>query len=164
MSKNHSIHLPSTEREQLEQLIAKGNAPARVQTRARILLLTDASLGKPRTNAQIAEVLFCAPATVHNIRTRYCKEGLSSALYEKPRPGNPRKLDGVAEAQLLLLACSEAPKGHAQWTLSLLADRMVSLGVVESLGRTTVFETLKKTRLSPGKSRRGALEVPPLST
>lgn len=164
MAKHSPIHLSSEERSQLHQLISSGNAPARVQTRARILLLTDHSQNQHRTHEQIAAVLLCAPATVQNVSRRYRQEGLDAALSEKPRPGNPRKLDGAAEARLLLLACSDAPEGRARWTLRLLADRMVALGVVDSLSDVTVMQTLKKIQSSPGDSRRGASASPRQST
>ena len=156
MTKHTILQLPPDERSELERLVSSGNAPARVQTRARILLLTDHSQEAPHTQSQTASALLCAPATVSNILRRYHQEGLHSALSEKPRPGNPRKLDGHAEAHLIVLALSEAPEGFARWTVRLLADRMVELGFVESLSYTTVAQTLKKTRSNPGVSRRGA--------
>lgn len=155
MAKHTRIRLSSEERSQLQQLIAAGNAPARVHTRARILLLRDSSQNVPHTHEQVAAALLCAPATVQNVCRRFRQEGLQAALSEKPRPGNPRKLDGAAEAQLLLLACSNAPEGHARWTLRLLADRMIELGVVESLSVMTVSDTLKKTASSRGDCKRG---------
>jgi transposase len=151
MSKHQPIHLSAPERDELQHLISAGNAPARVQTRARILLLTDHSLEKHKTTQQIAEMLLCSMATVQNICNRYRAEGLKVALSEKPRPGRVRKLDGYAEAQLLLLACSDAPTGHAQWTLRLLADTLVERKIVDSISHVAVGETLKKMRLSPGK-------------
>jgi len=163
MAKHIPLHLPSEDRSQLHHLISAGNSPARVQTRARILLLADRSEGKTRTHHEIAAALLCAPATAFNVCHCYRQEGLNAALYEKPRPGNPRKLDGAAEAQLLLLACSDAPEGHARWTLRLLADRLVALGVVESLSYMTVSDTLKKTASSRGNCRPGASARPRLS-
>lgn len=151
MSKHQPIHLTVAEREQLQGLISSGNAPARVQTRARILLLTDHSQEKHKTVQQIAETLLCSATTVQNICNRYREEGLKAALTEKPRPGNPRKLDGRAEAQLLLLACSDAPEGHSRWTLQLFAQQLVALNVVESIACSTVCETLKKMKSSPGE-------------
>ena len=160
MAKHTPIHLSSDQRAQLNQLISSGNAPARVQTRARILLLTDHSHNQHCTQEQIASTLFCAPATVQNICRRYRQEGLQAALTEKPRPGNPRKLDGAQEAQLLLLACSDAPEGRSRWTLRLLADRLIELGVVDSLSDVTVMQTLKKTKSSHGGCKHGASASP----
>lgn len=161
MAKHTPIHLSSEERSQLQHTISAGNAPARVQTRARILLLTDHSQKAHRTNAQIASALLCAPATVFNVCRRYRQEGLDAALTEKPRPGNPRKLDGAAEAQLLLLACSDAPEGYAGWTLRLLASKVVALGYTDYVSHVTVGATLKKTKSSRGVSKRGVSALPP---
>lgn len=156
MAKHTPIHLTSEERHQLEQLVRSGDAPARVHTRARILLLTDHSQNAHRTHADIAAALLCAPATVFNVCRRYRQADLPTALTEKARPGAARKLDGEAEARLVVLACSDPPEGFARWTLRLLADKAVELGYVESLSHTTVGEALKQTRSSPGASRPGA--------
>ena len=64
-------------------------------------------------------------------------------------------LDGAAEARLVAEACSPPPKGRARWTLKLLADRLVELEIVESIGTTTVHETLKKTNSNRGKKNNG---------
>jgi hypothetical protein len=69
---------------------------------------------------------------------------------KRPTGRQYRKLDGKAEAQLLALACSNPPEGHARWTLKLLADKLVVLEVVEAIDPATVYRTLKKTRLSRG--------------
>lgn len=45
-------------------------------------------------------------AMVYNIRNRYLAEGLTVALSEKPRPGQPSKFDKAAQAHLTALACS----------------------------------------------------------
>lgn len=163
MAKHTPVHLSSEDRAHLSHLISSGNAPARVQTRARILLLRDQSQNAPMTHEQTASAVLCAVATVQNVCRRYRQEGRNAALSEKPRPGNPRKLDGAAEAQLLLLACSDAPDGHSRWTLRLLADKVVALGIVDSLSDVTVMKTLKKTKSSPGKFKPGASANPPHS-
>ncbi len=164
MAKHTPILLSSADRSHLSQLISAGNAPARVQTRARILLLRDSRQNAPLTHEQVATSLLCSSATVQNICRRYRQEGLRAALSEKPRPGKVRKLDGAAEAQLLLLACSDAPEGRSRWTLRLLADRMVALGIVDSLSDVTVMQTLKKTQSSRGVFRPGVLASRPLLT
>jgi transposase len=151
MSKHTFIGLNDQQRQHLESLIHCGNAPARIQTRARILLLCDRSQDQKRTDAEIAAALLCSPATVRNVRHRFLAEGLDAALYDRPRPGATPKLTGDLEAQLTVLACSDPPEGQARWTLRLLADRMVELGFVESLSHVTVFERLKKTNSSPGR-------------
>ena len=164
MTKHTRIHLPEPERTHLQQLIAKGNAPARVQTRARILLLTDHSQNAHRPNPAIAAALLCAPATVFNVCRRYRQEGLHSALYEKPRPGAVPKITGEVEAKIILLACSAPPEGHAHWTLRLLAEKSIALGFVAEVSHVTIGELLKKTRSNLGVCKRGASASPPPNT
>lgn len=150
-----SHHLPVTltaeQRYHLESLIKKGNARARVQTRARILLLADRSQETCPTQKQIAQALLCSPPTVTRVCRRFVLEGLDDALYERPRPGKAPKITGDLEARLVTLACSDPPDGRSRWTLRLLADQMVALGYVDSLSNVAVYQRLKKTRLSPGK-------------
>ena len=151
MSKHIPLYLTQQQRDELETFIKSGNAPARVQTRARILLLADRRQDQWRTDAQIAHALQCSSATVANIRQRFLQEGLHAALSEKPRPGRAPKITGDVEAQLTVLACSDPPAGQSRWTVRLLAGRLVELGVVEQMDHTTVWERLKKTRSNPGK-------------
>lgn len=126
------------QRQQLNNLFRSGSGKARKLTRARILLLADksASAGNERrTDQQIADILLCSKGTVQNVRHRFLDDGLEAALNEKPRPGASvrPKITGEVEAHLIAAACSAPPDGHARWTLTLLADRMVELGLVESL-------------------------------
>lgn len=151
MSKHVHVELNSDERRALEQLIHRGNAPARRQTRARILLLSDRSQGQQRTDAEVAAAALCSPSTVFNTRHRYIAGGLPRALNDKGWPGAKPKLTGEVEAKLTLLACSEPPAGQARWTLRLLADHLIALGCVEDVSHVTVGEWLKKTNLSPGR-------------
>ena len=150
MSKHVRIELKDEERSELERLIRSGNAPARKQTRVRILLLSDRSQGQKRTDPQVAEAVMCSTSTVGNIRRRYVEGGLSAALNDQGWPGAKPKLTGELEAKLVVLACSEPPKGFARWTLRLLADQMVELGYIDDISHVTVREWLKKTNLSLG--------------
>jgi len=150
MGKSQRIELNSEQRQELEQLIRAGSAPARVQTRARILLLSASAPGNWRSAPAVARALLVHPNTVRNVRRRFVAGGLEAALYDRPRPGATPKLTGEVEAQLTLLACSAPPEGHATWTLRLLADKLVALGVVESVSHTTVGQWLKKTNSSLG--------------
>ena len=75
---------------------------------------------------------------------------MEAALFDKPRPGATPKITGDIEAQLVTLACSDPPQGHARWTLRLLADKMVALGYIESISNVAVYQRLKKTNLSRG--------------
>jgi transposase len=151
MGKHLHIELDQDERRELEQLIHSGSSPARMQTRARILLLSDRSQGQQRTDREVAEAALCSVSTVRSIRGRYIAGGLALALHDKGWPGAVPKLTGEVEAKLTMLACSEPPKGHARWTLRLLANQMVALGYIDEVSHVTVREWLKKTHLSLGK-------------
>lgn len=150
MSKHLRIHLSGDERQHLDTLIRKGNAPARVQTRARILLLAARSQEEPKTDEQIANALLCSIGTVGNVRRRFAAEGMAAALYEKARPGQQPKITGDIEAHLTLLACSEPPSGKSRWTMRLLADKMVELGYLDNISHVAIHARLKKTNSSRG--------------
>lgn len=145
------IILKPEERTELEQLIKSGKHAARELTRAQVLLHLDRSRAPYQKQSEVAAAAFVSLGTVHNIKKRYLNEGLKSALHDKPRPGGRVKLDGEVEAQLVKLACSDAPEGHARWTLRLLATRLVELEVVESVSHVAVGEMLKKMNLNLGE-------------
>lgn len=160
MSQHLSVTLSDDQRALLTNLTRGGNAPARVQTRARILLLSDRSQGERRTQVQVAQALEISTVTVGAICRRFVKEGVESALTEAPRPGKAPKVTGAVEAQLCLLACSDPPKGYARWTMQMLADKLIELELVESISDSTVCERLKKTKSSRGKSLASASASP----
>jgi putative transposase len=139
------VSLTDDELRSLTTLTKRGTAAARVQTRARILLL----LHRASTPDAVASALSVGVATVFNIKRRYLGEGLVSALHDKPRSGKPSQIEGAARAKITALACSTAPEGHARWTLRLLADKAVEFGIVEAISHNTVKEVLKK----PASSR-----------
>ena len=141
MTTHYVIDLKAEEREQLQQLIRKGKTSARSITRARILLLAEAG----QSNQAIVTALQTSLSTVKRVRRRFVEEGIEDALYDRPRPGVARKLDGRQEALLVALACSEPPEERVCWTMQLLADRLVELGEVETISDETVRRVLKKT-------------------
>ena len=151
MSKSQDIELSVEQRRELEHMVRTGNAPARTQTRARVLLLSDRSQdGEWRSAPKVAEAVMVHPNTVRNVRRRFIAGGMANALYDNPRPGAVPKLTGELEAQLTVLACSEPPEGQKCWTLRLLADHLVELGYIDSVSHVTVREWLKKANLSLG--------------
>ena len=93
----------------------------------------------------MAEAVMVHKQTVYNVRKRFACEGLDSALYDKPRPGQPPKITGDVEAKLVVLACSDPPEGRVRWTLQLLADKLVELNLVESISAVAIHKRLKKT-------------------
>jgi transposase len=141
MRKIYVVDLSEEEKAQLESLTKKGKTSARKLNRARVLLLAN----EGETDKQIAKAVGVGTSTVERIRKRFVEEGrLEEALNERPRPGGERKLDSKQEAYLLALACSDPPRGKKQWTMQLLADRLVELEVVDSLSDETVRRTLKR--------------------
>jgi len=150
MGKHICIELTQEQRTQVEQLIRKGDTPARTNTRARILLLSDRSQGEKRTDREVADAVLCSMSTVTNVRHRFLAGGLQNALYDKERPGAQPKFTGDIEAKLTMLACSDAPDGAGRWTLRLLAEQMIELGYVDYISHVTVRELLKKTNSSLG--------------
>ena len=151
MATRSVVKLSEEERSRLKGLLRRGAAPARVQTRARILLLSDRGRGERRTDEQVAAAVVTSVMTTRRTRWRFLQEGLEAALAEKPRPGRPPKITGDIEAQLTVLACSQPPEGHAHWTLRLLAGQLVELGYLESISHTAVADRLKKTKSNPGR-------------
>ena len=140
-AKIYIVELTADERESLLVLTRAGEVSARKMKRALILLKADEDL----TDPQIMDALDVSRPTVERIRKRFVEGGLDRALNEDPRPGQRRKLDGRGEAQLIAIACSQAPAGHDHWTVRLLASKLVEMDVVESISHETVRLTLKKT-------------------
>ena len=151
MSKHVIVRLTEEQRSRLLGLIHTGEAPARTQTRARILLHTDRSQGQAQTDEAVAGASLCSKGTVGNVRRRFIAEGLDAALKDKPLPGAKPKITGEVEAHLITLCCSDPPQGEARWTLRLLADRLVEMGLLESITPAAIHGRLKKTNLSLGR-------------
>jgi transposase len=147
--KRFIVTLSRAERKELEETVSKGRGAVSRIKHAHILLAADEN-GPNWKDEDIAETFRCHRNTVANVRQRFVEEGLEEALERKKRETPPvsRLLDGRGEARLIAAACSEPPKGFAQWTMQLLADTLVVLGVVESISDETVRRTLKKTNLS----------------
>lgn len=147
MKKRYIVTLTREERSKLEQLTQSGKHQTRKITRARILLKADQSKGGPaRSDKQISQALDVGTATVERIRKRFVEEGLEAALNRRKHifRKNPRKLDGHQEAQLIALVCDDPPEGHERWSLRMLADKLVTLEIVDSISHETVRQTLKK--------------------
>ncbi len=145
------VRLTEDERAYLRTLIGRGSAPARMLSRARILLKTDQGEGGAAwSDAAISGALEVGLSTVARVRRQYASEGLEATLNRKaPEREYRRKLDGSQEARLIALACSEPPIGRKRWTLRMLADRLVALEVVvDTISYETVRQTLKQTNYS----------------
>jgi transposase len=143
--KKYLVTLDDDEREQLEHLLHSGTHATRKVTRARILL----KAAEGWQDSAIAAALSVGRATVERLRQRCVEEGLG-ALEERPRPGTQPKLDEKAQARLIAEACSAAPEGRQRWTLHLLAERVVALGLTRSYSYESVRRVLKKRSSSRG--------------
>src|SRR5262245_7256151 len=160
--KKYVVRLSGEERERLETLLRKGKSPARRVLKARILLKADVSeAGKGWSDNRIIEALETSPSMVYRVRKQLVEEGFEAVLSRKPRamPAVARIFDGEKEAKLIALACSKPPKGRARWTLRLLENKVVELGIVDRASDSTIGRALKKTLFSPiaastGSSRR----------
>ena len=150
MPYRYRVVLTEAQRAELRGLVGAGIAPARVLTRARVLLKADHGEGGPGwSDAAMAGALDVNPSTVLRVRRQFAAEGLAATLARK-RPDRvyERALDGRQEAHLIALACSAPPDGEARWTLGLLAEELVRLEVVGAISHETVRQTLKKTNSS----------------
>lgn len=142
------VRLSEQERKHLTSLVRKGKVIAYKRMHAQVLLSCDeGEQGPAMSNQEVTDALGLSKGTPRNIRKRFVEEGFEAALGRKKQknPSRPRKLDGKAEARLIALACSPPPEGRARWTLRMLADKLVTLDIVETISTNTVLRTLKKT-------------------
>ena len=145
--KIYRIRLSDGERAELRKLVDSGAAAYR-RRHARILLLADGARDDGgRIDSDIASILEVGVSTVERVRRRCVEEGLEAALVRREQKNRKaRSLDGVGEAKLVALACSQPPEGRSRWTMQLLADRLVELEIVDTISDETVRTALKKKR------------------
>lgn len=153
MEKKYVVELTEADRIALNKILSNGNESAKRHRIAWVLLKTDASSRrKHQTDDVIAFEAGISSRTVHVLRKKYVTGGLEKVFEKKFTPRlSRRKFKGEEEAKLIALCCSEAPEGHASWSLRLLADKAVELQIVEEVSHSTIRETLKKTNLNPGR-------------
>jgi hypothetical protein len=143
----YRVTLSSEERETLASLVSKGKAAARKLLRARVLLLADEGPEGPgKADTDIVDALGCGQRTISRVRRAFVTEGIEEAISRKPQPPRPNKvkINGDVEKKLIQVACSDPPEGRSYWTMQLLADQLVILGYVETVGRESVRTILKK--------------------
>jgi transposase len=150
--KKYVVRLTDEERFELLALTSKGASKARRLKHALILL----SAHDGDWDEAIAVKVRVSAHSVARVRQRFVEEGLDAALSERPRPGKARLLNGRQEVYLIALTGSTPPAGRTQWTMQLLADRLVELNVVESISDETVRRALKRGTSNPGNARSGA--------
>jgi hypothetical protein len=150
MQKKYIVELTSEERNRLTEIIHADRMAAHKRQHAQMLLKADQGpQGQGWSDIKIADAFDCHRTSVENLRKRLVDDGLDKAIEHGNRGSyRSKKFDGVAEAHLIATACSSPPQGRNRWTVRLLADEMVSLGMVDSCSKTTVHQTLKKMNLS----------------
>lgn len=144
----YRVTLTEQERDALKKMVSSGNGAARKLLHARILLLTDmGEHGQHRSDDEITDGLDVSRSTIHRLRERFVEDSLEAALLPRKMPRRPDKIkiQGETEKKLLALACSDPPNGRCRWTMELLANRIVQLGMVEKISQETVRQALKKT-------------------
>jgi transposase len=147
------VTLEADERESLTRLVKTKKTAARRIVRARILLLADeGELGPGKLDTEIAEALDCGVRTIERVRKKFVTLGLEAALSTKSQPPRPEKIkiQGPVEEHMIEIAKSDPPEGRSHWTVQLIADQLVALGCVETVGREAVRVALKKRGLPRG--------------
>src|SRR5262249_29818037 len=152
VDKKYIVRLTAQERDELVVVIKKLKGTSEKVRRAQILLKADAD-GPNWTDHRIAEAFGCRRQTVENIRQRLVEDGFREALDRKMRETPPveKLLNGEQEARIIATRLGSPPPGYANWTLRLLARKVVELGIVESVSYETVRRTLKKTGMTNRK-------------
>lgn len=147
------VTLNEEERESLSALVKKGKAAARKIVRARILLLSDeGEQGPGKPDLEIVSALDCGVRTVERTRRKFVTQGLEKAICAKPHPPRPDKvkIKGDVEKQMIQIAKSSPPEGRSHWGIQLIADQMIALNCIETVGRESVRVALKKRNCSLG--------------
>jgi transposase len=154
----YRFSLNQNERDELEAIVAKGKHNSQKVLNALILLNYDEDAPQPRTLGEqdIAKVLKVSAMKIHRTKQRFVEEGLDIALNgHTGKRIYKRKADGDFEAHLVALSCSDPPEGHVQWSLRLLADKVMELGYIETVSYETIRRVLKKRNQTLAESRLG---------
>ncbi len=139
MPKKQYIKLSDVEIEELKELQRKGTSKIRTQKRITALF----ELNKGQTQTAVGQIVNQSTRSIGQLIERYKSQGLS-CIYDKSRPGRPIKITSEQRDKITVLACEDSPEGHSQWSLRLLADRVVELGHCESISHTQVKKILSQ--------------------
>jgi putative transposase len=150
MVKQH-LKLSDSDRERLEVMLSDRSLTVKIHQRVECLLLLDSGA----TYSAVGQRLGLSFPTLKTLALRYGERQLG-CLFDNPRPGRPVDITGQERAKITALACSQAPTGHARWSLRLLADKVVELGICPHLSHVYAGEILKKTSCSPTSNASGA--------
>jgi hypothetical protein len=146
MNKKYVVRLTDQERAELAAVIKKLKGTSQKVRRAQILSKADVD-GPGWTDHRVAEAFGCRRQTVENVRQRLVERGFREALDGPKREAPPveKLLGGEQEARIIATRLGPPPPGYANWTLRLLARKVVELGIIESVSYETVRRAIKKT-------------------
>ena len=146
MQKKYIVRLSDEERDTLREVVKKLKGTSQKVRRAQILLKADAN-GPSWSDDRMADAFSCRTRTVEKVRQRLVERGFNETLDGKKRatPPTEKLLDGKQEAKIIATRLGAPPKGYANWTLRLLARKVVELGIADTISYETVRRTLKKT-------------------
>jgi hypothetical protein len=146
MNKKYIVRLTAKERRILREMVKKLKGSSQKVRRAQMLLKADVA-GPAWTDQEIAEAFDSRTRTVEKLRERFVAEGFDETLHGKQReqPATKKILGGKQEAQLIAMGLGPPPKGYANWSLRLVARKLVELEIVPAISHETVRVTLKKT-------------------
>ena len=143
------VKLKPGDKKKLKDLMSRGRESVRVVKRARVLQV----LGEGKSAEKAAEAAGVGGTTARRIMRRYVEKGLERALREAPRPGKDRALKPKQEQQLVAMLCGPSPQGRARWTICLATEEAMSQGIVATIGRETVRQTMKRHALKPWREK-----------
>jgi hypothetical protein len=160
MNIKYHVTLAEEERKLLKKLISKGKTEGyRIRHAQIFFALDEIEENKEWSDKTIAKAYHTTERSIGNLRRRFVEQGFDAALGREKRGIAPRiKIDGEIEAKIVALTCSNAPDGYSQWSLRLLADKVVELGIMESVSHTAIADCLKKTKLNHGYMSSGAYQ------
>ena len=138
MTKNH-VKLTDSDRKTLSEMLKKGSLKSRTYKRITALL----ELDKGQSYEAVRAIVQSTVTTLRKLSVRYKEEGLL-CLYDHPRPGRPIEITEEQRDKITVLACDESPDGYSQWSLRLIADKVVELGYCDHISHTEVHNILKK--------------------
>jgi len=154
----YKVTLTKQERDELSDIVQKGKHRSQKVLNALILLNCDeGKFHKHRTrNKDVASILQISMRKIDRTKKTFVEEGLDIALDgTKGQRVYQKKADGDFEAHLIALSCGDPPEGYSQWSLRLLADKVVELNYIDDISYETVRRVLKKTKLSHGANGAG---------
>ncbi len=154
----YHVTLTDEEQAELEELVQKGGKGYRIKHAQILLKLDERAENDDWTYDRIGDAYNASRGTIAGVAKRFVMEGMEAALGRKTQENRHRKVTGEVEAQLTLIACSDAPEGKDHWTMQMLADELIQLKVVDYITDTTVCEVMKKTNLSRGCKRNGVFQ------